>query len=173
MTVSADARAAVRAAFGGRCGYCGVSESFVGGALEIDHFHPQAAGGSDEIENLVYACTACNRFNGDYASAPHSPESLRLLHPRRDDLDAHITEMLDGRLLGITPRGWFHIQRLHLNRAQLIEMRHLQRIMRAQRDELTRAKEAEALLRQENSALQSEIARLRAAVIALLRRGEK
>ena len=32
------------------------------GKLEIDHFHPQAAGGSDDIENLIYACTACNRF---------------------------------------------------------------------------------------------------------------
>jgi len=40
MAVSAEARAAVRAAFGGRCGYCGVSETFVGDELEIDHFHP-------------------------------------------------------------------------------------------------------------------------------------
>jgi hypothetical protein len=52
-------------------------------------------------------------------------------------------------------------------------MRHLQRIMQAQRDELARAREAEARLRQENSALQDEIARLRAAVIALLRQGEE
>ncbi|WP_437808131.1 HNH endonuclease [Sorangium sp. So ce1078] len=58
MTVSTEARAIVRVAFGGRCGYCGVSETSVGGELEIDHFHPLAAGGSDDIENLVYACTA-------------------------------------------------------------------------------------------------------------------
>lgn len=65
MAVSVETRAAVRIAFGGRCGYCGVSETSVGGALERDHVHPVAAGGSDEIENLVYACTACNRFKGD------------------------------------------------------------------------------------------------------------
>ncbi|WP_436621099.1 HNH endonuclease [Sorangium sp. So ce136] len=42
----------------------------MGGELEIDHFHPLAAGGSDDVENLVYACTACNRFKGDYAPHP-------------------------------------------------------------------------------------------------------
>ncbi|HEU4410866.1 MAG TPA: HNH endonuclease signature motif containing protein [Polyangiaceae bacterium] len=172
MAVSAEVRAAVRGAFGGRCGDCGVSESFVGGELEIDHVRPQAAGGSDDIENLVYACTTCNRFKGDYAPAGNAPPSLRLLHPGRDDVEAHIAEASNGRLVGITPRGWFHIQRLHLNRAQLIELRRLQRAMRAQSDELARAKEAEMRLRRENSALQDEVARLRAAVVALLGREE-
>lgn len=51
MGVSTEARAAVRAAHGGRCGYCGVPESSVGGELEIDHFHPQAAGGADDVES--------------------------------------------------------------------------------------------------------------------------
>lgn len=171
MAVTTETRAAVRAAFGGRCGYCGVSEASVGGELEIDHFHPQAAGGSDEIGNLVYACTACNRFKGDYAPALDAPESLRLLRPQRDDMNAHITETAHGRLLGLTPRGWFHIQRLHLNRLQLIEMRQLHRVMEEQRDELTRTREAEARLRRENTALQGEIARLQAAIVDLLRRG--
>ncbi len=88
MAVSAEARALVRTAFDGRRGYCGVSETSVGGELEIDHFHPQAAGGSDDIANLVYACTACNRFKGDYDTGPDAPDSLRLLHPQRDDLIA-------------------------------------------------------------------------------------
>ena len=163
----------MRTAFGGRCAYCGVSETSVGGVLEIDHFHPLGAGGSDEIENLVYACTGCNRFKGDYAPAGDAPESLQLLHPRRDVVGAHIAETAHGRLLGVTPRGWFHIQRLHLNRTQLIEMRSLHRVMQAQRDELTRAREAEARLRLENSALRGEIARLRTAMVELIRQDER
>src|SRR3954470_14932938 len=99
MAVSAEARATVRAAFDGRCGYCGVSESSVGGELEIDHFHPQAAGGSDDFENLVYACTTCNRFKGDYGPTRDAPESLQLLRPHRDDMGAHIVETAHGRLL--------------------------------------------------------------------------
>jgi HNH endonuclease len=173
MAVSAEARAAVREAFGGRCGYCGVRESFVGGELEIDHFRPQATGGSDEIENLVYACTTCNRFKGDYAPADSAPPSLRLLHPGRDDVGAHVAETSNGRLVGVTPRGWFYIQRLRLNRAQLVELRRLERAVRAQRDELARAKEAEMRLRLENGVLRDEITRLRAAVLALLRRGDE
>jgi hypothetical protein len=30
--------------------------------------------------------------------------------------------MGDGRLTGLTSRGWFHIQWLHLNRPQLIAL---------------------------------------------------
>lgn len=173
MAVSAETRTAVKTAFGGQCGYCGVSEMSVGGELEIDHFQPLAAGGSDALENLVYACTACNRFKGDYAPTRDAPETLRLLRPLRDDMSAHIAEAANGRLLGLTPRGWFHIQRLHLNRAQLIERRHLHRVMQAQKDELSLAREAEARLRQENRALTGEIARLRAAMVDLLRRDER
>lgn len=139
----------------------------------MDHFHPQAAGGSDAIENLVYACTACNRFKGDYAPAPGASESLRLLRPLRDDFAAHIEETVHGRLLGLTPRGWFHIQRLHLNRSQLVEMRHLRHVLRARSADLSQAREAEALLRRENDALRGEIARLRAAIAALLRGGDR
>lgn len=173
MAVSTETRTAVRAAFGGRCGYCGVHETSVGGELEMDHFHPQAAGGSDDIENIVYACTTCNRFKGDYAPAPGAPESLRLLHPLRDDLSAHIDETTLGRLVGLTSRGWFHIQRLHLNRPQLVDRRHLHHVLHAQRADLSRARQAEARLRRENGALESEIVRLRAAMAALLRGGER
>jgi hypothetical protein len=139
----------------------------VGGELEIDHCHPVSAGGSDEDENLVYACTACNRFKGDYAPAPGAPETLRLLHPKRDNLEIHIVETAQGRLSGLTERGWFHIQRLHLNRSQLVETRGLRRMERTLRDELAQAQEAQDRLRQENLALRAEIARLREAILKL------
>ncbi|WP_437896360.1 HNH endonuclease [Sorangium sp. So ce124] len=71
---------------GGWCDCCGVSEPLVRGELEIDRFHPLAAGGSDDIENLVYACTMCNRFKGDHAPAPDAPDSLRLLRSHHGDL---------------------------------------------------------------------------------------
>lgn len=167
MTVSAASRAAIRTAYGGWCGYCGVSETAVGGELEIDHFHPVAAGGSDDDENLVYACTACNRFKGDFAPAPGAPETLRLLHPKRDNLEVHIVETVHGRLSGLTARGWFHIQRLHLNRSQLVEMRGLRWMERTLRDELAQAQEAQDRLRQENSVLRAEIARLRETILKL------
>jgi HNH endonuclease len=149
-----------------------VSETAVGGELEVDHFEPVTAGGSDDIENLIYACTACNRFKGDYAPASDAPESLRLLHPLRDDVQAHVAETAQGSLLGITPRGWFHIQRLHLNRALLVEMRRLSRLAQAQKEDLLKAQQAAARLQDENRLLCGEVARLRAVIVELLRRGE-
>lgn len=100
MSVSAQVRAAVRAAFGGRCGYCGVAETSVGAELEIDHFIPSVAGGADDVDNLVYACTVCNRFKSDYVSGADAPDGLRLLHPGVDDMGVHLVETEGGRVSG-------------------------------------------------------------------------
>jgi 5-methylcytosine-specific restriction endonuclease McrA len=50
VTIAQDVRAAVRAAHNSCCGYCGVSETLVGGELEIDHFRPFSRGGADTLE---------------------------------------------------------------------------------------------------------------------------
>jgi 5-methylcytosine-specific restriction endonuclease McrA len=89
MTISAATRATIRTAYDRRCGYCGVREIWVGNELEIDHFRPISHDGADELDNLVYACTACNRFKGDYWPTDATPESFRLLHPLRDNLTLH------------------------------------------------------------------------------------
>lgn len=116
-----EKRAIVRQAFGYRCAYCGVHENEVGSELELDHFHPRAAGGSDDLENLVYCCPACNRIKGDFW--PVHPAVKRLLHPLREVLAEHLQEEADGRLLARTETGAFHIERLRLNRPPLIAHR--------------------------------------------------
>lgn len=45
------------------CTYCGGHPPDV--LLEVDHVIPKAAGGSDDMENLVTACWDCNRGKGD------------------------------------------------------------------------------------------------------------
>lgn len=120
-----DERVALRERFGCRCGYCGVSEVDVGAELTVDHFQPRAYGGSDEPDNWVYCCHACNEYKGDY----WKPDSLRrILHPLRDDLTQHIAERDDGTLEALSESGVFHIQRLHLNRARLIAHRRRRRL---------------------------------------------
>ena len=126
MGITTADRAAIRVAYNYRCGYCGVSEISVGGELEIDHFQPSVHDGSDDLDNLVYACTICNRFKGDYWPLDEAPDNFRLLHPLHNDVSEHITLAANGRLVGKTTRGWFHIRWLHLNRPQLIVWRQLQ-----------------------------------------------
>ena len=121
-------RAAVRAAYDGRCGYCTVHEPEAGTELEIDHFQPRSAGGSDDPDNLVYCRTACNRLKGDFWPATDPlTTTRRLLHPKRDTLTEHLREKTDGRIVALTATGAFHLDRLRLNRPPLLALRRARR----------------------------------------------
>ena len=126
-------RDALRARYQYRCGYCGVAETDVGAELTVDHFQPRSQNGSDDVDNLVYCCNACNQFKGDYWQ-PTSVE--RILHPLRDLLAEHITELKNGRLQALTETGKFHLDHLHLNRPALIANRR-----RRRRDKETQAQQ--------------------------------
>jgi len=115
-----DLRTHIRELFDFRCGYCGVSETDAGSQLTLDHFQPRSRGGGDELDNLVYCCHACNENKSDY----WRPDAMeRILHPRRDNLNDHFQEQADGTLRALSDTGAFHIQRLRLNRTELIAHR--------------------------------------------------
>lgn len=118
--ISARLRRVVRSIYDARCGYCGVSEVEVGAPLTVDHFQPESRQGTDALENLVYCCPACNAFKSDYWPAV---PALRLLHPLRDDLGAHLRQEVDGRLTPLTEAGALQVERLHLNRPPLVRHR--------------------------------------------------
>jgi hypothetical protein len=158
--VSQALRESIRALYDFRCGYCGVAEIESGGPLEIDHFLPRSHGGKDTLDNLVYACPICNRFKGDYWPVPEASPDLMLLHPKQDDLSAHIGSLSNGRLIGLTKRGWFHIQRLRLNRAQLIELRLQRAEGQRLRQTLEHNQRANARLREYVRELEQETQRL-------------
>jgi len=114
----------IRRLYNGCCGYCGVSETGSGGELTIDHYRPVSKQGDDSDDNLVYACNRCNLYKSDFFPAPtlDAPER-RLLHPLLDDTRLHFREDDQGRLQALTVTGEFHIQKLRLNRSQLVELR--------------------------------------------------
>lgn len=45
------------------CAYCG--GEFVSAQLTRDHIHPRSKGGEDKWENVVTACSACNKLKDD------------------------------------------------------------------------------------------------------------
>lgn len=59
MAVSKSLRFEVFARDAFTCQYCGKQPPTV--VLELDHIHPRAKGGGDEIINLITACWECNR----------------------------------------------------------------------------------------------------------------
>jgi hypothetical protein len=154
----ADERDSLRRLFRYRCGYCGVAESDAGAQLTLDHFQPRSRGGADRPDNWVYCCHPCNEFKGDFW--PNDP-TLRLLHPLVDDPAAHLTEDHDGSLHPLTARGAAHIDRLHLNRPQLVAYRRERRAAAEAQKSQARLLEALSNLEEQMRSLIEELAKFR------------
>jgi hypothetical protein len=129
------------------CEYCGVKETDSAGQLTVDHYRPRTRGGSDGFDNLLYCCYRCNLFKGDYW--PGEPSAVALWNPRQEPLETHLLLLANGKLHPITPTGEFTLQRLRLNRPQLIAYR---------RGRLFEEEEAEVL--QQHRALLESVKRL-------------
>jgi hypothetical protein len=121
MSVSASIREQIRQRAQYACEFCGITEIDTGGMLTIDHFQPRTKAGSDELENLIYACITCNQYKQDYW--PRTETAARLWNPRQESASEHFIEQEDGQLTALTPIGTFTIKRLRLNRSQLIVAR--------------------------------------------------
>jgi hypothetical protein len=121
MTLPAEIVEQVRRRANFACEYCGVTEVDAGGELTIDHYHPRALGGSDDLSNLLYCCYRCNLYKSDYW--PSAPTAPALWNPRREPAEAHTQALDDGTLQPLTPTGTLTVRILRLNRPQLVARR--------------------------------------------------
>jgi hypothetical protein len=156
-------RDALRARYQFRCGYCGTEEVDAGGELTVDHFQPRSRDGADTPENWVYACITCNDYKGDFWQ---SDSVRRILHPLRDPLVEHVREGDDGRLVPLTETGRFHVERLQLNRPQLILQRQRNRELQSLGERLQQ-------LQAENAALVRQVQAVEGQVRLLMEQTEK
>lgn len=111
------------------CEYCGLHQSLVASAHQVDHVIAEKHRGLTTSDNLALSCMTCNlRKASDIAS--HDPETgdlLPLFNPRTQNWSDHFG--LDGaRLAGLTAVGRTTIEFLQLNsferimeRAELID----------------------------------------------------
>lgn len=125
--ISAELRRTVRILYGFACAYCGVTEEEVGSQLTIDHYQPKDAGGTDDLDNLVYACFMCNLCK----AAAWNPQFPPVLHPLQTDLSLHFRELPDGTMEALTPEGKRHVETLHLNRLPMVRRRKTKQLMEA------------------------------------------
>lgn len=69
------------------CGYCGAAAPGV--VLEVDHINPVAFGGTNDPDNLIAACVACNQGKGavplDCSALPMSATDRALLEYARSN----------------------------------------------------------------------------------------
>ena len=99
MRLTASIREQVRQHAQCACEFCGVTEIDVGGMLTIDHFQPRTKAGSDTLENLIYACIACNQYKQDYW--PRTEIAPILWNPRQESASQHFVEQEDGQLTAL------------------------------------------------------------------------
>lgn len=111
----------------GQCVYCTISEGEYGGLdnFHVEHFRPKVRFKKlkNDIDNLYVACAICNRFKSD--DWPGEPDSkgkkATFLDPGVADYNHHI-QLQGGTMLlrGSTIAGSFIVERLFLNRQQLL-----------------------------------------------------
>jgi hypothetical protein len=125
MTLSwAEAVRTVETRAGQRCEYCRMHQALQGATFHVEHVIPASAGGSDELDNLAWACPSCNlkKSNRREAGDPETGAAVPLFHPRADRWAEHFA--WDGYLvLGLTPVGRATVAAFDMNHSRRVLIR--------------------------------------------------
>ncbi len=108
------------------CEYCISQEKYSPDYFSVEHIIPQIKDGTDEVLNLAYSCLACNshKYISTKALDPVSGIIYPLYNPRTDTWASHFRWSVDyTQILGITPTGRATIEKLRLNRPNVINLR--------------------------------------------------
>lgn len=117
---------AERAAY--RCEYCLFKEADDVDYFHVEHIVAKKHGGSDDENNLAFACQHCNLHKGpnlasiDPEGSPQEP--VRLFHPRKDSWGDHFY-FEDAKILGSTAVGRASVFCLNMNAEQRLVIRKL------------------------------------------------
>ncbi len=109
------------------CEYCHAPESAFNFPFEVDHFIPLSENGTDDLDNLVLACRACNAYKAfHYLGLSDKNENVRLFNPRRDVWNEHFRVNLKTfEIEGLTEIAVGTINRLKINNVRQITSRQL------------------------------------------------
>jgi HNH endonuclease len=108
------------------CEYCLSQERFSPQHFTLDHFDPSSKGGSNEPENLVYACQGCNgsKHNRIGIFDQVTNDFVPFFNPRKQVWAEHFAWSDDyTRIIGITAIGRVTVLGLQMNRQILIDLR--------------------------------------------------
>ena len=119
-------RAQIRIQANNQCGYCLSLQKYVLGILEIEHIISQAAGGTDDEENLWLACRLCNAYKGIQTHAKDiiTNRKIKLFNPRQQKWSRHFTWVNNGtQITGLTACGRATVLALQLNNPYAVTVR--------------------------------------------------
>lgn len=115
--MSPELRKIVRARANGRCEYCHFHEDHLPLLpFHVDHVVARQHGGSEELDNLVWACPRCNSYKGTNLAGidPDSSQVVRIFNPRISNWNDHFS-IVKGSIVGSTPAGRTTVWLLQMN----------------------------------------------------------
>lgn len=110
----------------GCCEYCLSQAKYAPDPFSIEHIIPRSKGGTDDLDNLAWACMGCNgmKYNETHAIDPVSMEEVALFHPRKQIWADHFEwNTACTHVFGKTPTGRASIEKLGLNREGVVNLR--------------------------------------------------
>ena len=124
--LSAALRRQLVAADDHRCAYCRTSQAHTGYPMVVDHILPRSKGGTDEFDNLCFACHRCNLFKHATTELedPLTGMMTPLFHPRRQNWSDHFAWDNDSiNLVGLTASVRVTIIALNINNDAILDAR--------------------------------------------------
>jgi hypothetical protein len=113
----------------GRCEYCGMHQALQGGTFHTEHILPRSLGGATNLDNLAFACPACNLHKSNRIDAVDPQTGLRapLFNPRLDVWASHFTWQ-GFEVVGLTPVGRSTVSALKVNQPRRLRIREAEEI---------------------------------------------
>jgi hypothetical protein len=123
----ADLRQVVASRAGQRCEYCCMHQELQGAEFHAEHITPRKLGGSDELDNLAWACPGCNLAKAKRVMLrdPLSGHEVALFHPRHERWAEHFT-WHGYELIGVTPIGRAVVAAFDLNHTRRLRVRQVE-----------------------------------------------
>jgi hypothetical protein len=126
MKISPKIRETVEERAEGLCEYCRCTQDFSPQPFVLEHIIPKSKNGTDDLENLAFACSACNNSKYDKTKGrdPVTRQPVMLFHPRKHKWEKHFMWNKDcTELIGLTKIARATIDTLKLNRERIVRIR--------------------------------------------------
>ena len=108
------------------CEYCKFPLNYSHDSFHIEHIIPLQLGGTNELNNLAFACDGCNSNKWAFIEGKDSISGLSfpIFNPRKDEWSTHFMWVDDFTIIqGITSEGRVTVDLLKMNRKGLINVR--------------------------------------------------